>query len=117
MRMHKGFGPSLRWALLGTAALFGHAGTALAQDQVAQADAAKPAAEAGKGHFDTVVVSARKREETVQDVPVAITAVSKAELERYAIADLNQVATITPNLTISPTSSSGRTVVPTPTPT
>src|SRR5690606_8964194 len=78
---------------------------AAAQDQAAQAAPPQPAAETPRGHFDTVVVSARKREETVQDVPVAITAVSKAELERYAIADLNQVSTVTPNLTISPTSS------------
>ncbi len=94
--------PALRWALMTTTALFA-AGGAHAQDAASAPE--KPAVEAPKAHFDTVVVSARKREETVQDVPVAITAVSKAELERYAIADLNQVSTMTPNLTISPTSS------------
>src|SRR5688500_16755609 len=104
MKMHKAFGSSaFRWALMGTTVLLSTAGSAHAQDRVTEAP--KPVAEASKAHFDTVVVSARKREETVQDVPVAITAVSKAELERYAVADLNQVATITPNLTISPTSS------------
>ena len=93
-----------RWALLAGGALWlSQSGGTFAQEQVAQAPA--PGAEAPKPHFETVVVSARKREETVQDVPVAITALGKAELERYAIADLNQVATITPNLTISPTSS------------
>ncbi|MEN3975933.1 TonB-dependent receptor [Emcibacter sp. SYSU 3D8] len=90
-----------QWAAMGVAALWmWHPAGAAAQDAPP-----RPAAEAVRPHFDTVVVSARKREETVQDVPVAITAVSKAELERYAIADLNQVSTITPNLTISPSSS------------
>ncbi len=97
---------AIRWAIAGAGALWlCQPVTAAAQDQAAQAAPPQPAAETPRGHFDTVVVSARKREETVQDVPVAITAVSKAELERYAIADLNQVSTVTPNLTISPTSS------------
>ncbi|MEN3951682.1 TonB-dependent receptor [Iodidimonas sp. SYSU 1G8] len=71
--------------------------------QEAPANAKAPAAEPRR--VDSVVVSARKRDESVQDVPVAITAIDKQALERYAIADLNQISTITPNLTISPTSS------------
>jgi outer membrane receptor for ferrienterochelin and colicin len=100
----QGFGLSaFRWAVLAGGALWlTQPGGALAQEPAAQNP---PAADAAKPHFETVVVSARKRDETVQDVPVAITAIGKAELERYAIADLNQVSTMTPNLTISPTSS------------
>lgn len=47
------------------------------------------------------MVSARKREETLQDVPVAVTALDKAALERYAVDDLVDAAKMTPQLTLN----------------
>lgn len=50
------------------------------------------------GALDEVVVTARKREESLQDVPVAITAFSAAALERRSINSLSDVAMLTPGL-------------------
>src|SRR3546814_435455 len=44
------------------------------------------------------VVTARRREEHLQDVPVAITAFSSAALERSTVQSLSDLNTITPGL-------------------
>ncbi|MEN3953183.1 TonB-dependent receptor [Iodidimonas sp. SYSU 1G8] len=51
--------------------------------------------------IDQVMVTARKREESLQDVPVAVTALDKASLDRYAVSDLVSAAKMTPQLTIN----------------
>jgi len=57
------------------------------------------AASAAEGQaLAEVVVSARRREETVQDVPVAVTAFDAAALEARNVHDISQVAEFTPNL-------------------
>ena len=48
---------------------------------------------------DRVVITARRREEELQDVPVAVTAVSSAELERRQIDTIAQIGESVPNLT------------------
>ncbi|WP_232491484.1 TonB-dependent receptor [Novosphingobium kaempferiae] len=54
-----------------------------------------------------IVVTARKREESLQDVPIAITALDSASLEKRNIANLNDVADVTPSMYLS-NSGSGR---------
>lgn len=49
--------------------------------------------------FEEVVVTARKREEGLQDAPIAISAFSGASLEARGITTLNDIQTVTPNLT------------------
>ena len=49
--------------------------------------------------LEEVVVSARKREENLQSVPLAITAITETELQRRSIRDLKDVAANTPGLT------------------
>lgn len=49
--------------------------------------------------IDEVVVTARKREESLTDVPLAITAIGATELARGGIDDLSDVAAVTPGLT------------------
>jgi len=63
---------------------------------VAPADdqAAPEAASAGD-----IVVTAQRREERLQDVPLSISAVSGATLEKAGVTNVNDLATFTPNLT------------------
>ena len=53
----------------------------------------------------TVTVTARKVEENLQDVPVAVTAFSGAELEEKGVVQVNDLAAFTPGLTIREASS------------
>lgn len=58
-------------------------------------------AEAG-GRLDEIVVTAQKREQNLQDVPIAISAISGAKLEQLQIEDARDLTGLAPNLTISP---------------
>lgn len=64
---------------------------------------------------EEVVVTARKREENLQDTPIAITAVSGAALQERGAADLSAIESLAPNVhfsTSQPTSGlSGATAV------
>lgn len=50
--------------------------------------------------LETVKVTARKREESLQDVPVAVTALTAEQLDKLAIKDLGDLQGQVPNLTI-----------------
>ena len=62
--------------------------------------------------IDEIVVTATKREESVQDVPIAVTAISDLELDRAGIKDLRDLAQIAPsfNMNTSQTESQGATM-------
>lgn len=49
---------------------------------------------------EEIVVTARKREENVQEVPVAVTVVSGETLEEAAVADISELQSSVPNLSI-----------------
>ena len=53
--------------------------------------------------LDEVVVSARRREESLLDVPVAVSVATKAELERNQVYDLDDLQRLTPALEVSQT--------------
>jgi iron complex outermembrane receptor protein len=55
---------------------------------------------AGHAAIEEVLVEARGAEESVRDIPVAITALSEETLERYSMTDLSAVAAQTPSLEI-----------------
>ncbi|AEG51606.1 TonB-dependent receptor [Sphingobium chlorophenolicum L-1] len=79
-------------------ALHMNAGAAHAQDQVSpQPDeaAARPAS------ADDIVVTARRRAERLQDVPVAVTALSAANLEAKGASDIAAIAPSTPGLSFN----------------
>lgn len=63
------------------------------------AQTAAPASEEART-LDAVTVTARKREETLQDVPVAVTAFTAANLERLGTRDLAELDGQVPNLTV-----------------
>ena len=54
--------------------------------------------EASGGVLEEVVVTARKREETAQSVPIPISALSETQLEARNITDLQDVERLTPNM-------------------
>ena len=72
-----------------------------------QEEAGGSPAEVKATQLDTVTVTARKREETLQDVPVAVTAFTPEALDTLNIKDLatDQVAR---ELAVSPASRSPR---------
>ena len=70
---------------------------AWAQD-TAGAPGDQPASQATT--LDAVTVTARKREETLQDVPVAVTAFTPETLDKLNIEDLSDLDSQVPNLTI-----------------
>ena len=53
------------------------------------------------GADQTIVVTARKREESLQDVPVAVTAVSGETIERRGFTQIKDVAQLTPSLNVN----------------
>ena len=58
-----------------------------------------PAAEAGDNSvLQEIVVTARKREENLQDVPLSIDVFSKKDMQNLAITGLDDVATKTPSI-------------------
>lgn len=64
------------------------------------------------GALEEIIVSARKRAETTQDVPVAVVALSGEQLARADISSLERVAQSTPQLAIGRAASgSGSTIV------
>ena len=56
--------------------------------------------EKAEGQMDRVIVTARKREELIQDVPGAVTALSGAQLEKKALPDITVLTDIVPNTTL-----------------
>jgi iron complex outermembrane receptor protein len=92
---------SLRFtmALCATAAIVGLTG---ARSTWAQTD--QPAASASDG-LEEIVVTARKREERVQTVPIAITAFSQADLQKEHVQQLRDLSQAVPSFSISLTSS------------
>jgi iron complex outermembrane receptor protein len=67
---------------------------ALAQEKQPKSDGAKTTT------LESIKVTARKREETLQEVPVAVTAFTADSLDKLNIRDLGDLAAQVPNLTL-----------------
>ena len=59
---------------------------------------------------DEIIVTAQKREKTLQDTPVAVTAVTDAELKKSQIRDMRDLPLLAPSLTVAQFASSSQTV-------
>lgn len=80
-----GMGAALCWAV---------AGEALAQPTGASAE---------PGRFlEEIIVTARKREEGTQDIPVAVSAFAADELDRRSVQTVEDLTSLVPNLVIDP---------------
>jgi iron complex outermembrane receptor protein len=72
---------------------------ALAQEAIAAADAPE-------GGLEEIVVTAQKREQNLQDVPISVTAISADALEKKGIADFTDLTRAAPALTVTQATSS-----------
>jgi outer membrane receptor protein involved in Fe transport len=69
---------------------------AWAQDD-AQGEAAQPASTDAEG--ESIIVTAQRRAQRLQDVPVAVSAFSATALDERAVSDVSQLSGIAPNVT------------------
>ncbi|WP_295215634.1 TonB-dependent receptor [uncultured Brevundimonas sp.] len=98
----------VKCALLAGAAWGVLAGATFAQDAEATAQAAN-AQDAAT--VDDIVVTARRRAESLQDVPVAVTAVTGEQLEARGALDITELARSTPSLTLNAARGSNSTLI------
>ena len=82
--------------ILGATMVAGFAGPIQAQ----QEDSAEASTEASSNVIEEVIVTARRRNESLQDVPIAITAFSGEQLDRIGADTLIAVGQSTPNVTL-----------------
>ena len=93
---------TVRGLLLASAAMI-LAQPAWGQDaEQAAAEANEQAEQAGQATEETgeIVVTARRRAEALQDVPIAVTAYSGEQLEREGAIDITDIGDTTPNVTL-----------------
>ena len=64
----------------------------------ASATAAEPVK--SKRVIEEVIVTARQKKETLQDVPVTISAFTEGDLDKYNVTNLIEASTLVPNLLI-----------------
>ncbi|KRA61853.1 TonB-dependent receptor [Caulobacter sp. Root655] len=93
----------LKLALMAGAAWSATATVATAQDQT-------PAG-ANSASVEELVVTARRREETLKDVPVAVSAFSAETLERQGANDITTLSQTTPNITVQTARGSNSTLI------
>ena len=104
-----GIAVSTRAALFGSAAALCLAAPGVAFAQ--QAEEAQPAADApeAEGDGNEIVVTATKREQTLQDVPVAVSVTTAETIERAQIRDIRDLSTVVPSLRVNQLQSSANT--------
>ncbi len=87
-----------KFVLLATPSLLAFAQPALAQEAAA--------ADAPESGLEEIVVTAQKREQNMQSVPVSVTALGAEAIENQRIADFSDLTRAAPSLTITQTTSS-----------
>ncbi|QDH74380.1 TonB-dependent receptor [Brevundimonas sp. M20] len=83
-------------AVVGACA-FGFAGVASAQDQD------------GPTTIDDIIVTAQKREQNLQDVPIVVTSLPAEALENAGVRDIKDLQILTPGMTVTSTQSEAST--------
>jgi iron complex outermembrane receptor protein len=79
------------------AAVFGFAGIAAAQDAPTS--------------VDDIIVTAQKREQSLQDVPIVVTTLSQEVLDGAGVQDIKDLQILTPGMTVTSTQSEASTTV------
>lgn len=79
------------------AAVFGFAGIAAAQEAPAT--------------IDDIIVTAQKREQSLQDVPIVVTTLSQEVLDGAGVQDIKDLQILTPGMTVTSTQSEASTTV------
>lgn len=103
MRIDSIVAPKLRAQIL----KYSVAGLALviASPAIAIAQEAQPA----DGNVDVIIVTAQKREQRLQDVPVVVTSMSSKVLQSAGVRDIKDMQVLTPGLTVTSTTSEAST--------
>lgn len=96
----------LKLALMAGAAWSAAATTAVAQDMAVAKRVIGPEAT-----VEELVVTARRREETLKDVPVAVSAFTAETLERQAANDITTLSQTSPNTTVQTARGSNSTLI------
>ena len=82
--------------LAGSAMIVSYAAPAVAQESVSEA----VASDAEETSGNNIIVTARRREERLQDVPISVTALTGETLEEQGILELTQIGQQVPNITL-----------------
>jgi outer membrane receptor protein involved in Fe transport len=70
---------------------------------------AQDAADNRAGSIDELVVTAQKREQNLQDVPIVVTTLSEEALDNAGVRDIKDLQVLTPGLTVTSTSNEAST--------
>ena len=100
MRLHNLLRSTASAAVVG-AVVFGFAGAASAQSTPQPAQTT----------VDDIIVTAQKREQNLQDVPIVVTTLSQETLESAGVHDIKDLQILTPGMTVTSTSSEASTTV------
>ncbi|MDT0575225.1 TonB-dependent receptor [Croceicoccus sp. F390] len=92
----------MSFVLLAGSSLAGWSGAALAQDDSAATAAPFAAEEPVQNTGNVILVTANKRSENLQDVPVAISVLGQEQLEVTGFSDIRDISALAPNLSVSP---------------
>ncbi|MBX9575464.1 MAG: TonB-dependent receptor [Caulobacteraceae bacterium] len=95
MRLNHILRTTVSAAVVGTA-VFGAAGVAVAQEQEVT-------------RVDDIIVTAQKREQSLQDVPIVVTTLSQETLEDAGVRDIKDLQILTPGMTVTSTASEAST--------
>lgn len=98
MRLTNFLRTSVSAAVVGACA-FGFAGVASAQS----------ASQDGPATIDDIIVTAQKREQNLQDVPIVVTSLSQETLQNAGVRDIKDLQILTPGMTVTSTSSEAST--------
>ena len=71
---------------------------------------AQGAENASAGVLQEITVTARRREESIQDVPIAVTAISGDALSRAGTSDIGELAQVVPSVTLEPSRATNSTL-------
>ena len=107
-----GYSKTARIALYGSAAIIGLAIPSVAFAQTASATGPVPSTDRTASDEQTgndIIVTATKRERTLQDTPVAVSVTTADTIERAQIRDLKDLQTLVPSLRVSQLQSSANT--------
>ena len=80
------------------------------QDSSSGSQSTAASSEPGTQGLQEIVVTAQKREQRLQDVPIAITAVTQATLQANRVTSVNDLSGLAPNVTVR--ASGGSTQIP-----
>lgn len=99
-----------RAAFLATSALLALAAAPAAAQGQSQAQADQQASASGGGEGNEIVVTARRREETLLEVPMAVSAYSAATLDNRGVQNISEIAQSAPSVTIEPSRATNSTL-------